>query len=53
MIKNTDILGSMATKPFNIRHYDLDSFALYVNGKQTPSESLSLGMGHEKTTVKC
>ena len=23
----------MATKPFKIRHYDLDSFALYVNGK--------------------
>jgi hypothetical protein len=33
MIKNTDILGSMATNPFNVRHYDLDSFALYVNGK--------------------
>jgi len=33
MIKNTDILGSMATNPFHFRHYDLDSFALYVNGK--------------------
>ena len=33
MIKNTDILGSMATNPFNFRHYDLYSFALYVNGK--------------------
>jgi len=33
MIKNTDFLGSMATNPFNFRHYDLDSFALYVNGK--------------------
>ena len=51
MVKNTDFLGSMATNPFNFRHYDLDSFALYVNGKQIPSEGLSLGMDHEKTSV--
>jgi len=41
----------MATNPFHFRHYDLDSFALYVNGKQIPSEGLSLGMDHEKTSV--
>jgi len=41
----------MATNPFNFRHYDLDSFALYVNAKQIPSEGLSLEMGHEKTSV--
>ena len=41
----------MATNPFNFRHYNLDSFAQYVNGKQIPSEGLSLGMGHEKTSV--
>jgi len=39
-MKNTDFLGSMATNPFHFRHYDLDSFALYVNGKQIPSEGL-------------
>ena len=49
VVKNTDFLGSMATNPFNFRHYDLDSFALYVNGKQIPSEGLSLGMDHDKT----
>jgi hypothetical protein len=51
MVKNTDFLGSMATNPFKFRHYDLDCFALYVNGKQIPSEGLSLGMDHEKTSV--
>jgi len=51
MVKNTDFLGSMTTNPFNFRHYDLDSFALYVNGKQIPSEGLSLGMDHAKTSV--
>jgi hypothetical protein len=50
MVKNTDILGSMATNPFDFHHYDLDSFVLYVNGKH-PSEGLSLGMDHEKTSV--
>jgi len=41
----------MATNPFNFRHCDLDSFALCVNGKQIPSEGLTLGMNHEKTSV--
>jgi hypothetical protein len=51
MIKNTDFLGTMDTNPYNFRHYDLNYFALYVNGKQIPPEGLSLGMGHEKTSV--
>ena len=41
----------MANKPFNFRHYDLDSFALYVNGKQIPNEGLSLCIDHEKPSV--
>ena len=41
----------MATNPFNFRHKDLDSFALYVNGKQIASEGLSLGVDHEKTSI--
>ena len=51
MLKNTDFLVSVATNHFNFRHYDLDSFSLYVNGRQIPSDVLSLGMGHEKTSV--
>ena len=51
MIKNTDFLGSRTTNPYNFRNYDLTNFALYVNGRQIPSEGLTLNMGHEKTSV--
>jgi hypothetical protein len=51
MVKNTDFLGSINTNPYNFRHYNLTNFTLFVNGKQIPSESLSLDMSHEKTSV--
>jgi hypothetical protein len=51
MIKNTNFLDSMATCPFNFHNYNLDGFALFVNGKQVPSEGLSVGMDHEKTSI--
>ena len=41
----------MATNPFNFSHYDLDRFALFVNVKQVPSEGISLGKDHEKTSI--
>jgi len=52
MVKNTDFLGSRNSNPCNLRHYDLTSFTMYVKGRQIPSESLSLNMDHEKTSVK-
>jgi len=51
MVKNTDFLGSRHSNPYNLRHYDLTNFIMYVNGRQIPSESLSQNMGHEKTSV--
>jgi len=36
MIKNKVILGSMDTNAQFFRHYDLQNFALYVNGKRIP-----------------
>jgi len=51
MVMNTEFLGSVATNPYHFRHYDLSSFALNVNGRQVPTEGLSLGMDHEKTSV--
>ena len=51
MIKNTDFLGSVDTNPYNFRHYDIDYFALYVNGRQIPSGGVTLGMGHEKASI--
>jgi hypothetical protein len=51
MVKNTEFLGSVDTNPFHFRHYDIDYFALYVNGKQIPSGCLHVNMGHENTYV--
>jgi len=41
----------METNPYKFQHFDLRTFVMYVNGRQIPSESLSLDTGHEKTTV--
>jgi hypothetical protein len=51
MVKNTDYLGSVTTNPYRLHHYDISYFALNVNGKQIPTEGLSLGMDHEKLSV--
>jgi len=51
MVKNTEFLGSVTTNPFYFRHYDLSSFAVNLNGRQVPTEGLSLGMDHEKISV--
>ena len=52
MIKNKDFLGSIDKNPYFFRHYDLQNFALYVNGKQIPGGGgLSLDTSHEKNAV--
>ena len=52
MIKNKDFLGSIDTNAYLFRHYDLQNFASYVNGKQIPGGGgLSLDTSHEKKTV--
>jgi len=52
MVKNTYFLGSRDSNPYNLRHYDLTNFTMYVNGRQNPSERLSLNMDHEKNSVR-
>ena len=55
-VKNTAFPGSRDSNPYNFRHYDLTNFTMYLNGRQIPSESLSLNMSHEKTsevTLRC
>jgi hypothetical protein len=52
IVKNTELLGSRNSNPYNLRHYNLTNFTMYGNGRQIPRESLSLNMGHEKTSVK-
>jgi hypothetical protein len=51
MVSNKDFLGTLTTNPYNFNHYNLSNFAMYVNGKQIPTEGLSADFGHEKTSV--
>jgi len=51
MVKNADYIGSQDINPYKFQHYDISDFSAFVNGKQFPSEVLSLGMDHEKTSV--
>jgi hypothetical protein len=39
----------MDTNPYTFRDYDLNYFALYVNGRQLPPEGM--GMAHENLSV--
>jgi len=41
----------MDSNPFNFRHYDIENFAMYVNGRQIPSEGVNLLMDHEKKAI--
>ena len=50
--KDKDFLGSMDTNPYFFSNYDLQNFALYVNGKQIPGGGdLSLEKSIEKKAV--
>jgi len=34
MVKNTDLIGSLDSNPYKFQHYDLSSFAVFVNGSR-------------------
>ena len=51
MIDNKHFLRSADMKPFKFNHYDMDSFSLYINGKQIPSGGLHLNTDNEKGSV--
>ena len=44
----TDFLGTMSTNQFKFRHFELNHFAMYVNGRQVPPEGLTLDMSPRK-----
>jgi hypothetical protein len=48
MTGNTNFSGTPGTNPFDFRHYDIEQFAIYMNGQQIPSEGLSIDTSHEK-----
>jgi hypothetical protein len=51
MVKNKGFLGSVDTNSYLFRHFDLNNFPLYVNGKQIPIGGLSSDTSHEKTAL--
>jgi len=52
VVKNADFIGTVDTKPYKFQHYDISDYSLFVNGKLYPNEGPSLGMDHEKTSVR-
>jgi len=41
----------MDSNPYNFRHYNIENFAMYVNGRQIPRKGVNLLMDHEKTSI--
>ena len=41
----------MSTNQFKFRHFELNHFAMYVNGRQVPPEGLTLDMSREKIAI--
>jgi hypothetical protein len=51
MIENRDFLGTINTNPFKFQYFGLRTFTMSVNGRQIPTETLTIDPGHEKTTT--
>jgi len=51
MLNITDFIGFLDSNPYRFQHYYISDISLFVNGKQFPNKSQSLGMDHEKTSV--
>jgi hypothetical protein len=51
MIDNKDFLGTINTNPYKFQHFGLRTFNMIVNGRQIPSEILTIDPSHEKSTT--
>jgi hypothetical protein len=51
MVDNKVFLGTINTNPYKFKLFGLRTFTMYVNGRQIPSESLTIDPNHEKSTV--
>jgi hypothetical protein len=49
MLRNVDFTGSPDTNPYFFRHFGLNNFVMYVNGRQVPSDGMSLNTANAKT----
>jgi hypothetical protein len=51
MVENKDFLGTINTNPYKFQYFGLRTLTMFVNGRQVPSETLTIDSGHEKTTT--
>lgn len=51
MVKNSAFSGTVDSNPYDLHHFTLNSFTMYVNGQQIPSEGLNISTDHQKTTT--
>jgi hypothetical protein len=51
MVDNNDFLGSIDTNPYKFQDFGIRTYAMFVNGRQVPNETLTFDMSHEKTSV--
>jgi hypothetical protein len=51
MLRNADFAGSPNSNPYYFRHFELNHFAMYVNGRQVPSEGITLDTSGIKTST--
>jgi hypothetical protein len=50
MLSNADFAGSPNTNPYHFRHFGLNHFVMYVNGRQVHSEGLPHHTSNTKTS---
>ena len=50
-IKNADFTGSVDSNLYNFQHFNINHFAMHVDGQKIPSGGLTVGTGHEKMTT--
>jgi hypothetical protein len=48
MLRNADFSRSKDTNPYFFRHFGLNAFVMYVNGRQVPADGLSLNTADTK-----
>jgi type IV secretory pathway VirB9-like protein len=51
MVDNSDFLSAIDTNPYRFQDFGIRTYAMFVNGRQVPNETLTFVTGHEKTSA--
>ena len=51
MVDNSYFLGAVNTNPYKFQDFAIRTYAMFLNGRQVPNETLTFDTGHEKTSV--